>query len=472
MATAGFKSKLHFFLCFFCCVSFPRVPRVGLNTTFILLTFPFLAQIYEHLHQERLHSLEHRVRTAAALGFDNSDGRHVNTSEGGGDRSGGSDKSNAFQATHAASDRAGRGLVTSDVDAPELGAQEHRQTPLTAPNGVGAGLFNSQHGLCVETGRGGDERRDAPTRKARSGGNSGKSSGDGGGNAGRSPQSPSPMHRARPYDPSRSRSQSDERGEGRYDAGSSPRRHGDGTQRNNDLWSDRANHGFAVSGGARRSVEPDFPEVVPGATHGREFNNEFNNRSEENARAGGGFDGTRDDVAARARQHKSVKTHKVSTSFTSTPDPGSTRGVDYRKMRDASYFRPWTGGESPAVAAARLAEENAALSDERFAAKQERDMLLAEQEHNKAQAALLQASNVRYEERVRQARATTSQPALANTKASRRTRYPRRSRPLPIRDPQEGLITGRCVTRATSVHGQVGRARPSRLLAWRRKTRR
>jgi|TARA_B110000977_G_scaffold77184_1_gene104109 hypothetical protein len=342
------------------------------------------------------------VRTAAALGFDNSDGRHVNTSEGGGDRSGGSDKSNAFQATHAASDRAGRGLVTSDVDAPELGAQEHRQTPLTAPNGVGAGLFNSQHGLCVETGRGGDERRDAPTRKARSGGNSGKSSGDGGGNAGRSPQSPSPMHRARPYDPSRSRSQSDERGEGRYDAGSSPRRHGDGTHRNNDLWSDRANHGFAVSGGARRSVEPDFPEVVPGATHGREFNNEFNNRSEENARAGGGFDGARDDVAARARQHKSVKTHKVSTSFTSTPDPGSTRGVDYRKMRDASYFRPWTGGESPAVAAARLAEENAALSDERFAAKQERDMLLAEQEHNKAQAALLQASNVRYEERVRQ----------------------------------------------------------------------
>ena len=70
------------------------------------------------------------------------------------------------------------------------------------------------------------------------------------------------------------------------------------------------------------------------------------------------------------------------------------------------------------------------------------------------------------------ARATTSQPALANTKASRRTRYPRRSRPLPIRDPQEGSITGRCVTRATSVHGQVGRARPSRLLAWRRKTRR
>ena len=93
------------------------------------------------------------MRTAAALGFDNSDGRHVNTSEGGGDRSGGSDKSNAFQATHAASDRAGRGLVTSDVDAPELGAQEHRQTPLTAPNGVGAGLFNTQHGLCVETGR-------------------------------------------------------------------------------------------------------------------------------------------------------------------------------------------------------------------------------------------------------------------------------------------------------------------------------
>ena len=59
-------------------------------------------------------------------------------------------------------------------------------------------------------------------------------------------------------------------------------------------------------------------------------------------------------------------------------------------------------GESPRATARRLARENAALAEERRRANRERDVLLAEHEHNKAQAALLQASNARYERRVAQ----------------------------------------------------------------------
>jgi hypothetical protein len=100
--------------------------------------------------------------------------------------------------------------------------------------------------------------------------------------------------------------------------------------------------------------------------------------------------------------------HKVSTSFTSTPG-GGARGGGF-------------GGESPRSAARRLAKENAALAEERRRAKQERDVLLAEHEHNKAQAALLQESNARYERRVAQLEALVRENALGAFSDAKKTR--------------------------------------------------
>ena len=265
--------------------------------------------------------------------------------EGKGDRSG-SDKSNAFASGFAR-------LQNSDVDA------MHTETPPTAV--PAANLFQS--GLFVDTMvREKDAEGDA--RKARSGG-SGKSSGKSGG---KSPQSPSPLHRA-PYDPSRSRSQSDERGA------------------NNDglkMW-----NGFTVSGGGTG----EFPAVVPDDATFNDGGQNVGDRTQEKKQ-------NSQDVAQRKLDKH--RPHKVSTSFTSTPGPGSARGVRCLKDVANGIFTNSGGGESPVTAAARLMEENSVLSVERRRAKQERDMLLAEQEHNKAQALLLQASNARYEERVKQ----------------------------------------------------------------------
>ena len=106
--------------------------------------------------------------------------------------------------------------------------------------------------------------------------------------------------------------------------------------------------------------------------------------------------------------------HKVSTSFTSTPG-GARGGAPGSGVRVADVG----GGESPRSAARRLARENAALAEERRLAKQERDVLLAEHEHNKAQAALLQASNAQYERRVAQLEALVRENTRRNATTER-----------------------------------------------------
>jgi hypothetical protein len=262
--------------------------------------------------------------------------------------SGGSDKSNAFVRSGDVPESGTRARGGLRDDVVEL-------SPAT-------NLF--QRGLFVDTGR----EKKASGRS--SGDASDKSGGGGSGVGGKSPQSPSPLHRA-PPDRSRSRSRSDERGTAHTRPNVSAR------------WNEAAHFGIsepipmAVSGGATPSAE--FPEVVPddGAFAGGAF--------------AGGFAGDGGDGGAPREPHK------VSTSFTSTPG-GARGGAPGSGPRGADVG----GGESPRSAARRLARENAALAEERRRAKQERDVLLAEHEHNKAQAALLQASNAQYERRVAQ----------------------------------------------------------------------
>ena len=185
-------------------------------------------------------------------------------------------------------------------------------------------------------------------------------------------------------------------------------------------WNEAAHFGnseptpMAVSGGAAPSAE--FPEVVPddGAYAGGAFAGGF---------AGDGGDGGTPrephphavcGVAATDPTREGPVVHKVSTSFTSTPG-GARGGAPGSGVRVADVG----GGESPRSAARRLARENAALAEERRLAKQERDVLLAEHEHNKAQAALLQASNARYERRVAQLEALVRENARRNATTER-----------------------------------------------------
>ena len=188
-------------------------------------------------------------------------------------------------------------------------------------------------------------------KRRRSSGDASDKSGGGG----KDPQSPSPLRRA-PPNPSRSRSQSDGRGvaheRGRWiEAG--------------DFRCGSEKTPLVTSGGEAPSAE--FPEATP-----------------------------------RARADPpGVGGHKVSTSFTSTPGGGRADRAD-RADRDFGMGLSDAEGESPRATARRLARENAALAEERRRANRERDVLLAEHEHNKAQAALLQASNARYERRVAQ----------------------------------------------------------------------
>ena len=279
--------------------------------------------------------------------------------------SGGSDKSNAFVRSGDVPESGTRARGGLRDDVVEL-------SPAT-------NLF--QRGLFVDTGR----EKKASGRS--SGDASDKSGGGGSGVGGKSPQSPSPLHRA-PPDRSRSRSRSDERGTAHTRPNVSAR------------WNEAAHFGIsepipmAVSGGATPSAE--FPEVVPddGAFAGGAF--------------AGGFAGDGGDGGAPREPHK------VSTSFTSTPG-GARGGAPGSGPRGADVG----GGESPRSAARRLARENAALAEERRRAKQERDVLLAEHEHNKAQAALLQASNAQYERRVAQLEALVRENTRRNATTER-----------------------------------------------------
>ena len=295
--------------------------------------------------------------------------------------SGGSDKSNAFVRSGggSGSDKSGRFAdgPRDFVPASGLGVPTHPESDEVLERSPATNLFQS--GLFVET---------RPRDKKRGSSGASDKSGGGSGGSGKSPQSPSPLHRA-PPDPSRSRSQSDERG----------------TQ-NARRWTDteKTPRALAVSDGCAPSAE--FPEVVP----------------DEGARAvgfeGGFVSGFGGDGVARATllehardptrdrdPHSDAAVHKVSTSFTSTPGGGARGGC---------------GGESPRSAARRLAKENAALAEERRRAKQERDVLLAEHEHNKAQAALLQESNARYERRVAQLEALVRENAALFGKDAKR----------------------------------------------------
>lgn len=341
--------------------------------------------------QERLHSLEHALASERAP-------KRSDTAAGAGG-SGGSDKSNAFVRSGDVPEsgtRARGGLAHDDVV--EL-------SPAT-------NLF--QRGLFVDTGR---LQKKASGRS--SGDASDKSGGGGSGVGGKSPQSPSPLHRA-PPDRSRSRSRSDERGTAHTRPKVSAR------------WNEAAHFGvseptpMAVSGGAAPSAE--FPEVVP----------------DDGAFAGGAFAGGFAGDGGVPREP-----HKVSTSFTSTPG-GARGGAPGSGLRGADVGV----GESPRSAARRLARENAALAEERRRAKQERDLLLAEHEHNKAQAALLQASNAQYERRVAQLEAlvrenTHSRPisfARTNTlgtRAAEEARGETVARPLGVIEtfvPDEALV--------------------------------
>ena len=297
--------------------------------------------------------------------------------------SGGSDKSNAFVRSGggSGSDKSGRFAdgPRDFVPASGLGVPGHPESDEVLERSPATNLFQS--GLFVET---------RPREKKRGSSGASDKSGGGSGGSGKSPQSPSPLHRA-PPDPSRSRSQSDERG----------------TQNAHARWTDteKTPRALAVSDGCAPSAE--FPEVVP----------------DEGARAlgfeGGFVSGFGGDGVARATllehaqdptrdrdPHSDAAVHKVSTSFTSTPGGGARGGC---------------GGESPRSAARRLAKENAALAEERRRAKQERDVLLAEHEHNKAQAALLQESNARYERRVAQLEALVRENAALFSDAKRRS---------------------------------------------------
>ena len=252
-----------------------------------------------------------------------------------------------------------------------------------------------------------DTGREKKASGRSSGDASDKSGGGGSGVGGKSPQSPSPLHRA-PPDRSRSRSRSDERGTAHTRPKVSAR------------WNEAAHFGnseptpMAVSGGAAPSAE--FPEVVPddGAYAGGAFAGGF---------AGDGGDGGTPrephphavcGVAATDPTREGPVVHKVSTSFTSTPG-GARGGAPGSGVRVADVG----GGESPRSAARRLARENAALAEERRLAKQERDVLLAEHEHNKAQAALLQASNAQYERRVAQLEALVRENTRRNATTER-----------------------------------------------------
>ena len=336
--------------------------------------------------------------------------------------SGGSDKSNAFVRSRGGSGGDDAGRVVAD---------------LAERSGPATNLFQS--GLFVATGR-----RD---QKRRSSGDASDKSGSGG--SGKDPQSPSPAHRA-PPNPSRSRSQSDERGS-RERLQDDPRR---------SVWNDA--EALAAYGARGRDRTPlatseaaaapsaEFPATVPddGALFGGGLG-EF----------GGAASGDLADAATPAparRPEPNEPTHsalgggghKVSTSFTSTPG-GARGGAPGSGVRVADVG----GGESPRSAARRLARENAALAEERRLAKQERDVLLAEHEHNKAQAALLQASNARYERRVAQLEAlvrenTHSRPisfARTNTlaRAAEEARGETVARPLGVIEtfvPDEALV--------------------------------
>ena len=337
-----------------------------------------------------MHSLEHALASERAP-------KRSDTAAGAGG-SGGSDKSNAFVRSGDVPESGTRARGGLRDDVVEL-------SPAT-------NLF--QRGLYVDTGR----EKKASGRS--SGDASDKSGGGGSGVGGKSPQSPSPLHRA-PPDRSRSRSQSDERGTAHTRPKVSAR------------WNEAAHFGvsepdrhLAVSGGAAPSAE--FPEVVPddGAFAGGAFAGGL-------AGFAGGFAGDGGDggtpraphphphaargVAATATDPGHGRTegeegpvvHKVSTSFTSTPG-GARGGAPGSAARGGPLVG---GGESPRSAARRLARENAALAEERRRAKQERDVLLAEHEHNKAQAALLQASNAQYERRVAQLEALVRETASA-----------------------------------------------------------
>ena len=261
-----------------------------------------------------------------------------------------------------------------------------------------------------------DTGREKKASGRSSGDASDKSGGGGSGVGGKSPQSPSPLHRA-PPDRSRSRSRSDERGTAHTRPKVSAR------------WNEAAHFGnseptpMAVSGGAAPSAE--FPEVVPddGAYAGGAFAGAF-----AGGFAGDGGDGgmprephphavrgvaATDPERGRTEGEAHV-VHKVSTSFTSTPG-GARGGAPGSGIRVADVG----DGESPRSAARRLARENAALAEERRLAKQERDVLLAEHEHNKAQAALLQASNAQYERRVAQLEALVRENTRRNATTER-----------------------------------------------------
>ena len=309
--------------------------------------------------------------------------------------SGGSDKSNAFVRSRGGSGGDDAGRVVAD---------------LAERSGPATNLFQS--GLFVATGR-----RD---QKRRSSGDASDKSGSGG--SGKDPQSPSPAHRA-PPNPSRSRSQSDERGS-RERLQDDPRR---------SVWNDA--EALAAYGARGRDRTPlatseaaaapsaEFPATVPddGALFGGGLG-EF----------GGAASGDLADAATPAparRPEPNEPTHsalgggghKVSTSFTSTPG-GAHAGAGAR-----DFGRFGAEGESPRAAARRLARENAALAEERRRAKRERDVLLAEHEHNKAQAALLQASNAQYERRVAQLEALVREQTTAAARAARFSEFETRA---------------------------------------------
>jgi hypothetical protein len=314
---------------------------------------------------------------------------------GGAGGSGGSDKSNAFVRSGGGSGGDATGRFADGprdfVPASGLGVPGKESDEGLPSRSPATNLFQS--GLFVET-----RPRDAKR------GSSGASDKSGSGGSGKSPQSPSPLHRA-PPDPSRSRSQSDERETlaRRWNETETEKRH---------------ERTLAVSNGCAPSAE--FPELVPDegaelAGLGGGFASGFGGVQDarmmllEHAAATRDRDRDRDpDRDPDWDRDPDAAVHKVSTSFTSTPGGGARGGG--------------SGGESPRSAARRLAKENAALAEERRRAKQERDVLLAEHEHNKAQAALLQESNARYERRVAQLEALVRENALGAFSDAKKTR--------------------------------------------------
>jgi hypothetical protein len=143
--------------------------------------------------QERLHSLEHALASERVP--------KRSDKSGGAGGSGGSDKSNAFVRSGGGSGGDATGRFADGprdfVPASGLGVPGKESDEGLPSRSPATNLFQS--GLFVET-----RPRDAKR------GSSGASDKSGSGGSGKSPQSPSPLHRA-PPDPSRSRSQSDER---------------------------------------------------------------------------------------------------------------------------------------------------------------------------------------------------------------------------------------------------------------------